>query len=144
MDYFNLRGEWLYKLPDPYRQINYLPLDAVTLAENLEISYQSALRICKGSRKLKKCELLLLQTIHFGLIHDADFVRKGFYVREGKLITTKMVNYELTTGELFNYAVLRSQVLILQDELKAAHEKIRELTSEPEPTNIIRFSDYKK
>lgn len=144
MNYFNLRGEWLYKLPDPYRQIAYLPLDAVTLADNLEISYQSALRICKGSRKLKKCELLLLQTIHFGLIHDADFVRKGFYVRDGKLITTKMANYELTTGELFNYAILRNQVLILQDELKAAKDKIRELTCDPEPTNIINFADFKR
>lgn len=46
-----LNGHWCYKLPDPYRQIPFLPLDAVTLAEHLEISYRTALRVCQGQRR---------------------------------------------------------------------------------------------
>ena len=67
MNYFNLRGQWLYKLPDPYRRLAYLPLDASTIADNLGISYRSALRVCCGQRALKSGELLALQVLHFFL-----------------------------------------------------------------------------
>ena len=142
MNYFNLRGQWLYKLPDPYRRMAYLPIDASTMADNLGISYRSALRVCCGQRVLKSGELLALQVIHFGLIHDPDFVRAGFYVNDGKLKTTRLDNYELSSGALFEYALLKQQVLYLESELSKAQAKIDELTAPVMPSNVVLFSDF--
>lgn len=144
MDYFELNGLWCYKLRDPFGRYAYLPLDANDISQALELSYRTALRICQGKRKLKKSELLLLQVIKFGLIPDKAFMKGGFFVRDGKLITTKIDGYELSTGELFEYSLLKSRILILQSDLALAHAKIKELTSEPEPTNIINFADFRR
>ncbi len=141
---FTSRGQHLYKLADPYRQIAYLPIDAATMADNLGISYRSALRVCTGQRKLKTGELLALQVIHFGLIPDKSFLKSGFYFRDGKLQTTKLANYELTTGQLFEYSLLKSQVIILQSELALANEKLKALSEPEKPSNVVNFADFRR
>ena len=142
-----LIGErWFYCLPNPFRVQHCLslPLDANDLANNLNISYRSALRICQNERPLKDSELIYLQVIHFGLIPDKAFIKAKFFVSQGSLRCHRVSNYELSTGELMEYSLLRMQVLTLRDELKTAKETIKTLQGEPKPTNIIQFSDFFK
>lgn len=137
---------WLFLLPSPFRMryLPSLPLTANDIADNLDISYQSALRICKNEKPLKAHEMTLLQVIHFGMIPDKAFIKSKIFVHNGKLKCHHLPNYELSTGELLGFVALRMKVLSLTDALAIANEKIKELQGEPKPTNIIKFSDYTK
>jgi hypothetical protein len=146
-------NQWLYLLPSPFR-MQYapsLPLSADDIAANLNMSYPTALRICQNKRPLKPFELIYLQIVHFGMIPDKAFIKSKFFVYDGKLRCHNVSNYELSTGELYQYTQLRVQVLRLNDvvadtkeRLLHAEERIKELEEPPKPTNIIRFSDYIK
>lgn len=138
-----------YKLIDPFRNIHYLPLSAHKLSEQLEVSYRTAVRICNGQKKLKKLEREYLQIINFGLIPDPAFLRYRLAFRDGELISHDAPNLDLSAGKLAHLYVWQAEHLRLLEQLKAAMERIKELELllnplPPEPTNIIKFSDYFK
>lgn len=139
---FESRGFWFYKLPDPFRNLHYLPIDAVTLAEQLEISYKTALKICKGERALKKSDLTWLQILNFGLIPDKQFQRFRLAFSDGQLICHS-TSTAINAGELASLQALKLQMLRLEDELNRTKARIAELEEPEQPTNVIRFADYK-
>lgn len=135
----------LFKLPDPYRNLAHLPIDAQTLSEQLDISRKTAQRICTGQRRLKKSELRLLQVINFGLIPDRHFLRYRLSFRNGFLICHDS-GLELAAGELAALYLWKQKHLSLIDELKRARARIAELEEllNPKPTNIVHFADFKR
>lgn len=139
-------GQWFYKLPDPFRYIAYLPLCSLDISTHLHLSARTALRICKGERVLSTAELLLLQFRFFGYIDDVSFSRCGFYVKNGVMRCHKADNYELSAGDVLEFALLRGYYHNALDSLSLAQKRIKELEGKltPEPTNIIQFSDFFK
>ncbi len=139
-DGIEIRGTWCYKLEDPYRQLPYYPIDAHGLAEHLEISYRTALRICHGERKLSRAHVVYLQVVIFGYIPDKDLHRGRWYFRDGCLRTHRAPNYELSGGEMLEMFLLRLEHLRTAAALDEARALIRELTAPPPPpANVLAF-----
>lgn len=140
-------GHYFYKLINPFRTTPYLPLGADAISKGLDLSYSTALRVCKGEKQLKKSEVLLLQIIHFGLIPDKDFIRYKLSFRDGCLHSHDAPNMNLSAGKMAHLYLFETQYLRLEEELREAKALIKELEKAldpPEPTNIIQFSDYSK
>lgn len=140
-------GHYFYKLMNPFCTIPYIPLSADVLSQNLDLSYSTALRVCKGEKHLKQSEVLLLQIIHFGLIPDKDFIRYKLSFRDGCLHSHDAPNMNLSAGKMAHLYLFETQYVRLQEELreaKALIKKLEKALEPPEPTNIIKFSDYMK
>ena len=147
---FFLRNQWFFKLPDPFKLTPYYPLAADTLAEHLDISHKTALRICQDQRSIKRHELIYLQIMIFGMIPDKTFMRFKWFFRDGMLLSHTN-DLQIDMADTSVYALLRHnhhlQLGELRGQLKEARLKIQELEKalhpDPvEPTNIIKFSDF--
>ena len=140
-----MRNQPLYILPDPYRRLPGLPIDALTLSEQLDISRKTALRICTGHRRLKKCEVRLLQVLNFGLIPDPDFLRYRLSFYAGALYCHES-GLTINAGELATLYIWKTQHQRLIDDLARAQARITELENllTPPATNVIRFADWRK
>ena len=138
--------QWLYKLTDPFRNIHYIPLDSNDISDCLKISRRTALRVCCGERALSHAELLVLQIHFFGYVHDHLFKRAGFYIQNGVLRCHKSPNYELGAGEILEFSLLSAYYKNAAAELASVKKRLHDLENPkpPEPTNIIKFSDYMK
>ncbi|MBH1971741.1 hypothetical protein FK216_09780 [Moraxellaceae bacterium AER2_44_116] len=139
---FQTCGVWCYKLPDPFGKIAYLPLSASELAEMLEISPKTALRICHDQRQLKAHELIYLQMKMFGYIPDPQFYRYRVYFCDGKLLCHDIPNFEMSSGELAHLYVWKTHYLQTKDILAAAKirvQELEELITPPKPSNLIDF-----
>ncbi len=143
---FESRGQWLYKLQCPFNTLPYVPIDSTTMAEILQISQRTALRICKGERDLSHAELHLLQFKVFGCIDDQQFKRAKFYIKSGVLYCHQVPSYELGAGEILEFSLLvgyyKNAVLELAETKKRLADF--ENPTPPKPTNIIKFSDFKR
>lgn len=141
-----LNGQWLYKLACPFNSLPYYPVDSKTMADILQISQRTALRVCKGERALSLSELLLLQFKIFGYIDDKSFSRAGFYIVNGVMFCHKAPNYELGAGEILEFALLASYYKNAVLELSETKKRLAEFENPkpPEPTNIINFADFKR
>jgi hypothetical protein len=143
---FQLKGVWLYKLPDPFRYIHYMPLDSNEISIALGVSKRTAQRICCGEKELSKSELLNLQFIHFGYIPDPIMARLGFHVKKGVIYCYKSPGFSLEAGQIVAYSLLSTHYISAAAELERVKQRLRDLENPkpPEPTNIIQFSDYFK
>lgn len=143
---FFQRGQWFYKLPDPFCYMPYYPLDTKSISEILQVSQRTAVRICTGERELTHSELLNLQFKIFGYINDPVFSRAGFYIRSGILLCHKADNYELPAGELLEFALLADYYRNAVVELAQVKKRLADIENPPapEPSNIIKFSDFKR
>lgn len=146
LNVFFFKGQWLYKLNCPFNSLPYYPLSSHDIANTLKISQRTALRVCKGERDLSHAELLLLQFRVFGYVDDAIFSRAGFYIRNGSLFCHRVPDYELGSGEILEFSLLRQYYVNMASELAMTKKRLFELENPlpPEPTNIIKFSDYFK
>lgn len=139
---FETRGTWCLKLPNPYRNTQYLPIDTKQLAQLLDISERTALRICKGESKLSKAELVFLQIHFFGYIPDPLFSRHKIYIYEGQLKSLNNDDFAVNAGELTEFALLGGHYRVISQEYEAAKKRIAELECPPKPqapSNIIDF-----
>ena len=119
-----MKGQWLFKLPDPVRQMPWLPLDARTLADNLGISTAVALRICKGEKTLAPQMIQFLQMIHFGFIPDPDFYRGRWCIRHGELHSHRLPGRSFGPGDLTELALLLPEYRRMLDDLQTARQKL--------------------
>ncbi|MDO8414639.1 MAG: hypothetical protein Q7S87_00355 [Agitococcus sp.] len=134
-----LRGVWCYKLPDPFHKTTYFPLSNQELAEMLDISPKTAVRICQDERPLKIHELVYLQMKIFGYIPDKDFGRYKVFFRDGHLYCHNVPNFEMSAGELGNLYIWKTHFLQTKDALEAAKARVKELEAPPKPSNLIDF-----
>lgn len=140
---FLLKGEWCFKLPNPFNTTPYLPISGQQLAEMLQISTKTAVRICQSERQLKEHELVYLQMKMFGYIPDPDFLRYRVSFRKGHLYSHNVPNFEMSAGQVANLYLWKTQYLRMEDAIKAAKERIKELEAPAKPTNIIDFKQAK-
>ena len=140
---FILRDGWYFKLANPFGYTRYYPMHAETLANHLELSKRTALRICQDLRPIKKHELIYLQVMIFGLIPDPLFVRHKWFFKNGVLLSHNH-KLEIDISDTTAFALLRQNDYLLIAELREAKERIRELELKLGliKTNIIQFSDY--
>lgn len=142
-----VRGKWVYKLPDPFNQIPWLPVGPDEIAKHLEISYRTALRACQGESRLRSCEIQHLQIHFFGLIPHPDFIRHKFYIADGFLRTYNTPGFEASAGDITETALLGEYFRITNKELREglaeAQRRVDELTNPPPPPsppdNVIDF-----
>ena len=134
-----LRGVWCYKLPDPFHQMPYFPLSNQELAEMLDISPKTAVRIFQDVRPLKTHELVYLQMKIFGYIPDPQFDRYKVFFRDGHLYCHNVPNFKMSAGELGNLYIWKTHYLQTIDMLEAAKARVKELETPPKPTNLIDF-----
>lgn len=137
-------GRWTLKLPDPFRRGHWFPLDAVTLADMLDISPRTAIRICQRRTVLRRCEVVYLQSVVFGLIPDAVFFQFRMFVRGGRLYSADYPGVEMAPGELAAWQMERQHYADVRHDLAAARRRIAELETllnppAPVPSNVIRF-----
>lgn len=133
-------GVWLYALPDPYGNLPYFPLDAVTLAGHLDVSYRTALRICSGQRRLSRAHLVYLQVMVFGYIPDPELMRGRWYFRDGAFLSHRLPGHEFPASEILESALLRYEYRRTAAELDDARRRIEELTAPPvAPSNVLAF-----
>lgn len=118
-------------------------MHAETLANHLELSKRTALRICQDLRPIKKHELIYLQVMIFGLIPDPLFMRHKWFFKNGVLLSHNH-KLEIDISDTTAFALLRQNDYLLIAELREAKERIRELELKLGliKTNIIQFSDY--
>lgn len=121
-----VNGFWIFRLPDPYRQMPWLPIDATTLSNSLGISYRSALRVCKGEKSLPPQQLTYLQILHFGYIPDPEFLRGRWFIRSGQLISHRLSGHAFDAGELMELAVLLPQYRRMMADMEAARGRLAE------------------
>ena len=143
---FFLNDQWLYKLPDPFRHIHYMPLDSNDISTCLKISRRSALRVCCGERILSHAELMVLQIQFFGYIPESSFLRLGFHIKDGTLRSYQARDLVLGAGEMVEFSLMRSHYVSSAAQLEIIKRRLHDLEhpKPPEPTNIIQFSDYMK
>lgn len=140
---FILRDGWYFKLANPFGYSRYYPMHAETLANHLELSKRTALRICQDLRPIKKHELIYLQVMIFGLIPDPLFVRHKWFFKNGVLLSHNH-RLEIDISDTSAFALLRQNDYLLIAELREAKERIRELELKLGlvKTNVVQFSDY--
>jgi hypothetical protein len=136
-------GRWFLCLPDPFGPAWY-PLDAVTLAEMLDISPKTGQRICQGVKALRPCELVYLQVMVFGLIPDPAFERLGMFFQGGVLYSRQLPGVALSPGSLAEWQAQRQAFYGLMTDLEMARVRIAELEgvlnpAPVVPSNVIRF-----
>lgn len=138
--------QWLYKLPDPFRHIHYMPLDSKDISTCLKISRRSALRVCCGERILSHAELMVLQIRFFGYIPEPSFFRYGFHIKDGTLRSYQARDLALGVGEIVEFSLLRDYYVSAAAHLEVIKKRLHDLENPkpPEPTNIIQFSDFKR
>lgn len=137
-------GRWFLRVPDPYGPA-WFPLDAVTLAEMLDVSLKTAQRICQGLKALRPCEVAYLQVMVYGLIPDSAFERMKMFIRGGVLYSRLLPGVELTPGAVAEWQVQRQVFYSMRDDLAAARARIvdlERLLNPPEPvapSNVVPF-----
>ena len=141
---FQVRGRWVFKLPDPFGMMPFYPLDPGTLAALLSVSERTAQRICMGSSRLRHGELVYLQVMVFGLIPDQAFLRLKLFTRGGVLYSHLLPDLEISAGSLAELSIQQQQFSGLLGDLAAARARIadleRQLNPPPvAPSNVIRF-----
>lgn len=134
-----LNGVWCYALPDPYRQLPYLPLDAMTLAEHLDMSYRTALRVCQGQRRLSRAHVVYLQVMLFGYIPDAELERGRWFFRDGAFRSHRIPGHEFAGADILESALLRLEYRRTSAALEDARRRIDELTAPPVASNVVSF-----
>lgn len=138
-------GAWSLQLPDPFRRMRWFPLDAVTLADLLDVSRRTAVRICQRKTPLRRCEVIYLQSVVFGLIPDAAFHRARMFVRGGMLYSADYPGLEFSPGALAAWQWERQHYADVRHDLAAARQRITELENllnppaPAAPSNVIRF-----
>lgn len=136
----NVNGVWCYTLPDPYGNLPYFPLDAVTLAGHLDLSYRTALRICSGQRRLSRAYMVYLQVIIFGYIPDPELFRGRWFFRDGAFLSHGLPGHEFPASEVMESALMRAEYLRTAAALDEARRRIEELTALPVATsNVVAF-----
>lgn len=141
---FQVRGCWVYKLPDPFGMMPFYPLDTGTMSALLSISERTAQRICMGASKLRHGELIYLQVMVFGLIPDPAFVRLKLFTRGGWLYSHLLPDLEISPGGLAELSVQQSAFSGLLGDLADARARIvdleRQLNPPPvAPSNVVPF-----
>lgn len=137
-------GAWTLQLPDPFRRGCWFPVDAVTLAELLDVSRRTAIRICQRRTRLRRCEIIYLQSVVFGLVPDAAFFQFRLFVRGGRLYSVDYPGLEMAPGELAAWQTERQHYADVRHDLADARRRIAELETllnppVPVPSNVIRF-----
>lgn len=137
-------GRWFLRVPDPYG-VGWFPLDAVTLAEMLDVSVKTAQRICQGSKALRPCEVVYLQVMVYGLIPDPAFERLGMFFQGGVLYSRRLPGVALSPGDLAEWQAQRAAFYGLMADLESARRRVADLESilypapVVAPSNVIRF-----
>lgn len=138
-------GRWMLRLPDPFSP-RWLPVDAVTLAELLDVSPRTGVRLCQQPGRLRPCEVSWLQVQLFGMVPDQAFLRLGMFFQGGMMYSHDLPGVAFSPGDLAAWQVQRRAYSELTGLLAAARERIAELervlNPEPEPAppaNVIRF-----
>lgn len=141
--YKDQHGRWLLRLPDPF-SCRWFPLDAVTLADLLDVSPRTAARYCQQPERLRRCDVAWLQVQVFGLIPDAAFVRLGMFVRGGVMYSHDLPGLEFSPGDLAAWQVQRRAYHELTSLLQASRDRIAELERllnppPDQPSNVVPF-----
>lgn len=121
-----VNGHWVFRLPDPYRQMPWLPIDAATMAESLGMAYRSALRVCKGEKPLPPQQLTYLQILHFGYIPHPDWLRGRWYLLRGELRSHRFPRLSMSSGEMTEWAMLLPEYRRMLDDMENARARLAE------------------
>lgn len=141
---FQVRGCWVFKLPDPFGMMPFYPLDTGTMAALLSISERTAQRICQGASKLRHGELVYLQVMVFGLIPDQAFFRLKVFTRGGWLYSHLLPDLEISAGGLAELNLQQQVYSSLLGDLAAARARIVDLEQQLNPppvtpSNVLPF-----
>ncbi len=141
--YQDASGRWVLRLPDPF-SAQWYPLDAVTLAELLDVSPKTGKRMCQNPARLRPCEISWLQVQIYGLIPDGAFVRLGMFFQGGVLYSRHLPGVALSPGDLAEWQAQRQAFYGLMTDLEMARARIAELEGVLNPvpvvpSNVIRF-----
>ena len=102
------KTSYFYKLKSPFNHIPYYPLDSLSMANMLDMSHKTAIRICQNLRPLKSHELTYLQVMIFGLIPDKQFVKQKMFFYDGKLRCHSLKNFELAPSEASSFVLMNN------------------------------------
>lgn len=135
---FQHNGVWSFKLPDPFNRTPYYPLTSKQMAELLDISDRTALRVCKSESKLSKAELVFLQMHIFGYIPDPDLLRYGVSFRKGYLYSHDVPEFEMSAGEFAHLYLWKEQYLHYEQMFNEAQQRVKAI-EQASKTNVINF-----